>query len=92
MTDEYSKPADVVALDGPYVAEMTHGLEIANGHRCTLIELNSGRCHFPLWGPEAKSGLYCGEPAEAESSWCRRHADRVFVSTGAERAARAARP
>ncbi|MFC5505133.1 GcrA family cell cycle regulator [Bosea massiliensis] len=36
-----------------------------------LDGLRSGLCHMPLWGIEARSGLYCGKPVRAEGqSWC----------------------
>lgn len=46
---------------------------------CLILELNSRKCHFPLWGagrPAPATALYCGAPCE--ETWCKEHADQVF--------------
>lgn len=36
----------------------------------TIEQLRDGHCHMPLWGDEAKAGLYCGKPVGGEGqSW-----------------------
>lgn len=36
-----------------------------------IIGLKNGLCHMPLWGIEARSGLYCGKPVRSEGQrWC----------------------
>ncbi|WP_158673470.1 GcrA family cell cycle regulator [Bosea sp. FBZP-16] len=45
----------------------------------TIQELKAGRCSMPLWGDEARSGLYCGKPVRREGeSWCAACAKLVF--------------
>lgn len=44
-----------------------------------LVGLKAGLCHLPLWGIEARSGLYCGKPVKAEGQrWCAACAQLVY--------------
>lgn len=44
-----------------------------------IIGLKAGLCHMPLWGVEARSGLYCGKPVRAEGErWCAACAQLVY--------------
>lgn len=44
-----------------------------------IIGLKAGLCHMPLWGIEARSGLYCGKPVRAEGQrWCAACAQLVY--------------
>lgn len=44
-----------------------------------ILGLKAGICHMPLWGIEARSGLYCGKPVRAEGQrWCAACAQLVY--------------
>lgn len=44
-----------------------------------IVGLKAGICHMPLWGIEARSGLYCGKPVRAEGQrWCAACAQLVY--------------
>lgn len=44
-----------------------------------ILGLKAGLCHMPLWGIEARSGLYCGKPVRAEGQrWCAACAQLVY--------------
>lgn len=44
-----------------------------------ILGLKAGLCHMPLWGIEARSGLYCGKPVRGERQrWCAACAQLVY--------------
>jgi len=50
---------------------------------CTIMELGSGMCRWPLSG-NTRDMHYCGGPAVECGSWCGRHR-RIVYGTGARR-------
>jgi GcrA cell cycle regulator len=45
----------------------------------TIDDVKVQHCRMPLWGDEAKTGLFCGKPVRGEGeSWCAACAKLVF--------------
>jgi GcrA cell cycle regulator len=75
------KPAPLLLRPAPVVAP-TPKLwpKPAGPEACELGPLDMAKqCRMPLWGDEAKGGLYCGKPMETEGKpWCAACARLVY--------------
>lgn len=49
------------------------------GMALTIDQLREGDCRFPLWHLQDRSGFYCGSPSLFGTSWCNKHAARVYA-------------
>jgi GcrA cell cycle regulator len=47
--------------------------------RCTLLELTSETCRFPLWGSDEREGFYCGAKPVPGLPYCLGHCRMAYV-------------
>jgi hypothetical protein len=40
---------------------------------CDILELDKGRCHWPMWEDDETHRLYCGEPIDGCTPYCSGH-------------------
>jgi hypothetical protein len=57
--------------------------EIPDGPGRPIWTLKDNECRFPVGeGSYPSSVLFCGKPTEEDSSWCKKHRKRVYVTKG----------
>jgi GcrA cell cycle regulator len=45
----------------------------------TIADLGSGDCRYPTWGPEEKSGAYCGNAVKDGNPYCEHHMGVAYL-------------
>lgn len=77
-----------IAEAGPTVVPFPAEIEVpaANAPRCSLIELASGRCRWPLGDPGKADFGFCGCDAIAGFSYCAGHARLAYRLPSGRRA------
>jgi GcrA cell cycle regulator len=52
------------------------------GKHCTIMELNSTRCRWPLWGRREDHGEYCGGKSVGGLPYCLAHCQMAYRPAG----------
>lgn len=60
------------------------------GQRCTLLELNEGRCRWPIGDPGASDFFFCGGKPAENVPYCAYHSRIAYQPAGDRRRARPA--
>jgi len=75
-----------VHAETPRVVAAVPAPTVVSIERCTLLELDRGKCRWPVSEPDAKDFLFCGNAVVAGLSYCSGHARMAYRLPGQRRA------